>query len=130
MPPTRRSPLRIDARRFERIVQQELTRLPPAFAELLDNVFVVVEETPSAEDLEVVGMGADEGEDLLGLYHGVSLDQRGSDYAGALPDRVVLYRRSILLACDDERDVRQEIRDTLVHELGHHFGLGDDDMPY
>lgn len=126
----REQPLRVSAEQFERLVSEALTQLPEPFAELLDNVFVAIEETPSVEDLEGVGMSPDEGDELLGLYQGISLDQRGADYAGALPDRVVLYRRSILKECRTTEEVRQEVLDTLVHELGHHFGLGDDDMPY
>ena len=122
--------LRLSPSRFDQLVRDALDQLPEEFASRLDNVYVTVEETPSADDLEAVGMAPDEGDELLGLYHGTALDERGMDYGGALPDRVVLYRRSILIGCETIADARQEIVDTLVHELGHHFGLGDDDMPY
>ena len=122
--------LRLPRERFDQLVRDALDQLPDEFASRLDNVFVTVEETPSVDDLAAVGMAADEGDDLLGLYHGTALDERGFDYGGALPDRVVLYRRSILLGCRTVDEARQEILDTLVHELGHHFGLGDEDMPY
>jgi predicted Zn-dependent protease with MMP-like domain len=113
---------------FERLTARAIDALPPAFARLLDNIVVVVEEEPTAEQMESVGL--DPGEyDLLGLYEGISLDQRGFEYS-ALPDRVVLFRLPILWACKSEREVESEIRDTLIHELGHHFGLDDDEMPY
>ena len=120
--------IEIDLPRFERLLARALDTLPRAFAELLDNVAVVIEEEPSEEDLRLVGLDPEE-DDLLGLYHGVPLDERGAGYS-SLPDRVVIYRLPILWICDTEGDVVREVRDTLVHELGHHFGLGDDDMPY
>ena len=119
----------IDLEQFEELVGDALEHLPEEFGEMLDNVVVVVEETPSAEDLASVEMGPDEGDELLGLYQGLPLDQRGTEYS-TLPDRVVLYRRSIVNVCNTLDEVRGEIRDTLIHELGHHFGLGDGDMPY
>ena len=114
---------------FEDMVAEAIDQLPDQFAELLDNVAVMVEETPSLADLEAVGMAPSEGDELLGLYHGVPIGDRGSEYS-ALPDRVVLYRRSILRVCTTRREVVSEVRDTLVHELGHYFGLSDEEMPY
>jgi predicted Zn-dependent protease with MMP-like domain len=121
--------LRVRPDRFERLVAQAIDSLPREFAELLDNVFVAVEETPSVEDLAGLDMEPDEAGELLGLYQGTPLGERGTEYVD-LPDRVVLYRRSILAVCNTEEDVRQEVRDTLIHELGHHFGLDDEEMPY
>ncbi len=120
--------IEVDLPRFEALLTRALDTLPPAFAELIDNVAVVVEEEPSPEEMRLVGLDPDE-DDLLGLYHGVPLDERGSGYS-ALPDRVVIYRLPILWICDTEAEVVREVRDTLVHELGHHFGLADEDMPY
>lgn len=116
-----------DVEHFEELVKQALDALPDQFASMLDNIFVEVEETPSTDDLASVGMAADEGDDLLGLYQGTPLKHRGAEYSG-LPDRIVLYRRSILLECESDDAVRQEVYDTVIHELGHHFGLSDDEM--
>ena len=121
--------LRVSVERFDQLVAEAIDTLPGEFADLLDNVFVVVEESPSPEDLVALGMRPDEADELLGLYQGTPLGDRGTEYVD-LPDRVVLYRRSILRVCRRERDVRDEVRDTLIHELGHHFGLDDDEMPY
>jgi predicted Zn-dependent protease with MMP-like domain len=120
--------MRIGRGAFERLVQEALEQLPEEFAELLDNVAVVVEEEPTVEELEDLGLepGVDE---LFGLYHGVPLAERESDY-WALPDRIVIYRGPILRACHQPRDVIDEVKDTVIHELGHHFGLVDDDMPF
>jgi predicted Zn-dependent protease with MMP-like domain len=112
---------------FERLVAEALDGLPPDFAALLDNVAVVVEEEPDPQVL--VEMGMDPDEELLGLYLGVPLTERGSQYQ-SLPDRVAIYRGPVLRCCGSRREVVREVRDTVVHELGHHFGLEDEEMPY
>lgn len=119
--------MRVPPEEFEALVAKALDDLPEEFAELLDNVAVVVEEEPDPEDLKALGM--EPGEELLGLYQGVPLDQRGGFYS-ALPDRVVIYRGPILRQCTTRREVIREIGDTVVHELGHHFGLEEEDLPY
>lgn len=119
--------MRIPPEEFDALVEQALEGLPEQFAELLENVVVMVEEEPDPEDLEALGMEPDE--ELFGLYQGVPLDQRDSFYT-ALPDRVLIYRGPILRACQSRREVIREVRDTVVHELGHHFGLEEEDMPY
>ncbi len=115
---------------FERLVQQALDDLPDEFAERLENVAVVVEEEPDPEDLEEMGLDPEEDADeLFGLYHGVPLIERDSSYS-SLPDRVVIYMGPILRACRSPREVVREVRNTVIHELGHHFGLSDEEMPY
>ena len=121
--------MRISEEEFEALVGQALDTLPAEFAELLDNVVVMVEAEPSAEDLEVVGMSPDEGDELFGLYHGVNMLERDTYYS-ALPDRVVIYRGPITRACQSRREVIREVRDTVIHELGHYFGMEEDQMPY
>ena len=112
---------------FERLVEEALDGLPPEFAELLENVAVVVEEEPDAAVLAELGM--DPEEELLGLYLGVPLTDRDTRYQ-ALPDRVAIYRGPVLRSCGSRREVVREVRDTVVHELGHYFGLDDEEMPY
>ena len=119
--------MRVPPEEFEALVEQALDGLPEDFAEMLDNVAVMVEEEPDPTDLEALGM--EPGEELFGLYQGVPQIERSSLYT-ALPDRVVIYRGPILRSCHDRRQVIREVRDTVVHELGHHFGLGEEDMPY
>ena len=91
-----------------------------------DNVAVVVEEWADPEDLAELEL---EREELFGLYQGIPLTERDSFYS-ALPDRIAIFRRPILLACETRREVLGEIRDTLIHELGHHLGMSEEDMPY
>ncbi len=114
--------------RVEELVGQALDELPEHFAALLDNVVVMVEEEPSDEELESVGMERGRGE-LFGLYQGVPLTERNT-YYDALPDRVVIYAGPINRTFDDPREAVDEIKKTVVHELGHFFGMDEDQMPY
>jgi predicted Zn-dependent protease with MMP-like domain len=120
--------MRVPPEEFEALVEQALDGLPEEFADLLDNVAVVVEEEPDADDLEALGLDP-ETDDLFGLYVGVPLTERDSFYS-AMPDRVEIYRGPILRNCDNRRQVIREVRDTVIHELGHHFGMEEEDMPY
>jgi predicted Zn-dependent protease with MMP-like domain len=112
---------------FERLVEEALDDLPEEFAAALDNVAVVVEEEPDPAVLADFGM--EENEELLGLYLGVPLPERDSHYQ-ALPDRVAIYRGPVLRLCGSRREVVREVRETVIHELGHYFGLDDEEMPY
>ncbi len=112
---------------FERLVEEALDGLPEQVAEMLENVAVVVEEEPDGETLAELGMEADE--ELMGLYLGVPITARDSQYQ-ALPDRIAIYRGPVLRLCGSRREVVREVRDTVVHELGHYFGLEDEEMPY
>jgi predicted Zn-dependent protease with MMP-like domain len=114
---------------FADLVQQALTELPPRYAKLAEEVSVVVEEEPPAEVLEDLALESED--DLLGLYQGVSLaDQSFFQAGGQQPPRIAIYRGPILRLCRTADEIRQEVRDTVVHELGHHVGLDDDEMPY
>lgn len=115
-------------REFERLVEEALTELPPQFAELLDNVAVVVEEEPSDEDLDL--LEDDEDGELLGIYRGVALTRRTHDMLPMLPDQIAIFRGPILRIARSRREAIEEIRDTVIHELGHYFGLHDHEMPY
>ena len=99
--------------RFEELVSEALDQVPAQFAEAMDNVVVLVEEYN------------DESPDILGLYHGIALTERTSHYGGVLPDRISIYRRPILGMCHTEPQVVEEVLITVMHELGHHFGIDD-----
>jgi predicted Zn-dependent protease with MMP-like domain len=103
----------VPRRRFEELVSDALDEVPEQLTRLMDNVVVLVEE----RDPEVP--------DLLGLYEGVALTERGHDYGGMLPDRIFLYRAAILDICETEDDVVEEVTVTVVHEIAHHFGIDD-----
>jgi predicted Zn-dependent protease with MMP-like domain len=102
----------VDAERFEAMVGEALDGLPAELGELLSNVAVTVEH----------GQGP---RGLLGLYQGIPLTRRTTSYAGVLPDRITIYRRAICAISGTEDDVVEQVRRTVVHEVGHHFGIGD-----
>jgi predicted Zn-dependent protease with MMP-like domain len=122
--------MRVSPFEFERLVEQALAELPKRFADLLQNVAVIVEAEPSEEDLDALDDEAYEaGHELLGIYRGVPRTRRTHDMV-ALPDQVAIFRGPILRIARSNHEIVQEVRDTVVHELGHYFGLSDADMHY
>jgi predicted Zn-dependent protease with MMP-like domain len=111
---------------FERLVAQAVESLPPRFLRRLENVEIVVESEPTQEELDHAGV--EPGGTLLGLYQGVPQIERGTWYGNMLPDRIVMYQRPIEATARNRRDIRKEIRITLMHEIGHHFGLGEEEL--
>jgi predicted Zn-dependent protease with MMP-like domain len=110
---------------FEQLVRLALIELPHEFQSRMENVDVVVEDRASRDQL--IGSGLDEDECLLGLYEGIPLPDR-YDYNLVLPDKITLFKTSIESICETEQDIIREIQDTVVHEVAHHFGIGDDDL--
>ena len=110
--------------RFRRLVQRAIASLPPALAERMENVDVQVRSRPTADELEGAGIGA--GVTLLGLYIGVPLTDRGHGYGQALPDRILIYQEAIESVGFSESEVVAQIRETVLHEIAHHFGIDDE----
>lgn len=102
----------VSEERFEEFVSDALDALPPEFASQIDNVAVIVEDG-SAES------------SLLGLYEGVPLTNRTLGYSGVGPDRITIFRLPILARCRTEAEVEDQVRRTVLHEVGHYFGIGD-----
>jgi predicted Zn-dependent protease with MMP-like domain len=100
--------------RFEELVADALDEVPAELMALLDNVVVLVEDRNPDEP------------DLLGLYEGYALTERGWDHSGALPDRIMIYREAICDVCADEEQVAEEVTITVVHEIAHHFGIDEE----
>jgi predicted Zn-dependent protease with MMP-like domain len=122
--------INIDREDFELLVREALEDLPKEFAEKLDNVAVVVEEEPNPDVLREMGFDRHELEDeLFGLYTGTPLTDRGVAFSG-LPDKIDIYMGPILRACESPQEVVREVKETVIHELGHHLGLEDEEMPY
>ena len=101
--------------RFEELVSAALDGVPPELARLVDNCVVVVEDSPPPDD-----------PDLLGLYVGTPLTERDAGYSMVLPDRITVFRLPVLAMCGSEEEVVREVRTTVVHEIAHHFGIGDE----
>lgn len=120
----------IPPREFERLVEEAIANLPPQFADLLENIAVVVEEEPAEEDLELLGEDRGEYDELLGIYRGVALTRRTHDMLPMLPDQVAIFRGPINRVARTRRDAVRQIRETVIHELGHYFGLHDEDMVF
>jgi predicted Zn-dependent protease with MMP-like domain len=104
----------MDPQRFDELVSDALDQIPPKLAAVMDNVVVLVADRHPDEA------------DLLGLYEGVALTERDSNYAGALPDTITIYRDALLDACDSDDQVVDEVAITVIHEIAHHFGIDDD----
>ena len=102
----------IEPGRFEEMVGTALDGLPPDLGEMMRNVAVTVQHEPGPPG-------------LLGLYEGIPLTARTTNYAGALPDRITIYQQAICAICDSEEQVADQVRRTVIHEVGHHFGIGD-----
>jgi predicted Zn-dependent protease with MMP-like domain len=103
----------IEPGRFEEMVATALDSLPAELGRLMSNVAVTVEHDPGPPG-------------LLGLYEGIPLTSRTTQYAGVLPDRITIYRQAICAICRTEDEVAGEVRRTVIHEVAHHFGIDDD----
>ncbi len=119
---------------FEQIVEEALAGLPEEFAAHLQNIVVTVEEEPTEEDLDVLDDDEEDNdtgdEELLGIYRGVPRTEREWGQVAALPDQIAIFRGPILRIVDTREDAINEIRETVIHEIGHYFGLEDDEMPF
>ncbi len=106
--------MELDRAGFEALVDEALDEIPAEIASQVHNVVVLVEDEPPADE-----------PDLLGVYEGVSLTERTADHTG-LPDRITVFRRPLLEMCETPEELVREVRITVVHEIAHHFGIGDD----
>ena len=108
--------------RFERLVVRALRRLPPNVHAMLDNIEIVIEDEPTAEQRG----DDDDGSELFGLYEGMPLTARGGDYSMVLPDKITIFRKPIERACTTPEEMAEEVQVTVIHELAHHFGMEED----
>jgi predicted Zn-dependent protease with MMP-like domain len=104
--------IEVDPDRFEEMVATALDSLPEQLGRLMSNVAVMVQHEPGPPG-------------LLGLYEGIPLTSRTTGYAGVLPDRITIYRLAVCAVCASEAEVVVEVRRTVIHEVGHHFGIDD-----
>lgn len=112
--PAEPAPLEVDRAEFESLVERALDRIPAELAGHVRNVVVLVEDEPPADDPT-----------LLGLYEGVALTERESNFVGQLPDRILIFRNPLVEMCASIDELVEEIGITVVHEVAHHFGIDD-----
>ena len=116
----------VGRQQFERLVAEALDDIPEPFASRLENVAVVVEDVPDPDLLASLGMSRRD--TLLGLYDGIPLTERGDWYNFAPPDRIIIFRKPILDICSSPREIREQVRQTVVHEVAHFYGIDDDQL--
>jgi predicted Zn-dependent protease with MMP-like domain len=105
--------MRVTRERFQQLVQEAMAQIPKKFVRQIKNVAILVEDFPPP------------GQNLLGLYHGVPLNRRGSYYGNVTPDVIVLYQMPIESLCQDEEQLKEKIEEVLLHEIGHYFGMDE-----
>jgi predicted Zn-dependent protease with MMP-like domain len=121
-------PPRLSRAEFEKLVEKAIAELPEEFKSRIDNVVIAVEDEPTDEDYELTDTPDDE--ELFGIYRGPMRTEMTWDMLPGLPPQVAVFRGPILRNTSNSREAVKEIKDTIVHELGHYFGLEDDEMPY
>ena len=109
---------------FAQLVVEALDGLPRQFRRYMWNIAVMVETAPSRALLEAMGLWPDN--TLLGLYHGVPLPERGHSYGNVLPDHITIFQQPIEAMCRTPEEIKEAVRETVIHEMGHYFGLDDE----
>lgn len=115
----------MDEERFRELVAEAIDSLPKEFGKKLNNVAVVVEDTPSVQQLRKLRLAS--WVLLFGLYEGIPQTKRGS-YSGVLPDKITIFKNSIEKVARTEEEIKAQVRATVIHEIGHHFGLSEEDL--
>lgn len=119
-------PYRISRDRFGEIAERIYEKLPAEFRERFHNMTIVIEDYPSAEDMQMTGASYGK---LLGLFRGVGYPNRDSFFGlYPLPDEIILFQKNIESICNTEKELLEEIRLTLIHEIGHYFGMSEEDL--
>ena len=119
-------PYHVSKQRFARLVEEALTDLPEPFASHLEEMPVEIQLRPTRKQLREQGL--EEDELLLGLYVGVPLTERHVEAGPSIPDKIFIFQEDIELCCESERELVQQTRITVLHEIGHHFGMDEDDL--
>ena len=111
---------------FEKLVERAISDLPAKFKKRMKNVAVVVEDEPSNEIL--LKMGLNSLQTLLGLYQGVPLSKRDSNYCNVLPDKITIFKKPIEAINQNKNRLEEEIKQVVIHEIGHYFGMDESDL--
>ena len=116
--------MKLPRKEFEELVVLALRKLPKFFKKKMKNVDVVVEDRASRDLLSEVGLQSPF--ELLGLYQGIPLDRRGFYYGNVLPDKITLFQIPIESMCQTREEIEEKVKEVVIHEVGHYFGLDDD----
>lgn len=112
--------------KFEKLVAEAIDGLPEKFQRKMENVNISVEDRPSKEILRKQGIKSPM--TLLGLYQGIPLKKRGVYYSNVLPDMITIYQKPIEMLCSNEDGIKERVREVVMHELGHHFGMTEEEI--
>ena len=116
--------MKLARKEFEELVVLALRKLPKFFKKKMKNVDVVVEDRASRDLLSEIGLQSPF--ELLGLYQGIPLDRRGFYYGNVLPDKITLFHIQIESICQTREEIEEKVKEVVIHEVGHYFGLDDD----
>jgi len=118
--------VKVSRSKLEEIIRETLEQIPAYFQKKIENLDFTLEEEPSPELRKNLGLKS--GELLMGVYQGTPNPRRGFGYGNALPDKITLFHRALEAYCPDEDCLRQEVYEVLVHEIGHYFGFGEEEL--
>ena len=116
----------MDIEVFNQFVDEALEGVPESLSSHIENLNIIVDSFPDEDQLFSVGLQP--GDTLFGLYQGVPLPLRGGNYSLVLPDVITIYKDVIEAECGSDLEIREQVRKTLIHELGHYFGFNDDEL--
>ena len=116
----------IKKNKFEKLVAEAIDGLPEKFQRKMNNINIAVEYRPSKEILRKQGIKSPN--TLLGLYQGIPLKKRGVYYSNVLPDMITIYQEPIEMLCRNENAVKERVKEVVMHELGHHFGMTEEEL--
>lgn len=111
---------------FQKYIEQSLKLVPQNFQNKLENIVFIVEDYPSKHDLERLNLKHKE--QLLGLYSGVPYTHRNTYYMGVIPDRIILFQKNIQSICNSESELKDKIREVIIHEIAHYFGMNENEI--
>jgi len=118
--------MKVSEEEFEGLVAEAINSLPENFKEKMENIAIAIEDLPSQELLIEMKIKSPYG--LLGLYRGVPYPRRGIWYRNVLPDKIIIFKKSIEVRCRNREDIKESVRRVVIHEIGHYFGLNEADL--
>ena len=117
---------RVSEEEFHAMMVEAIETIPEGFKDKIENLAFIVEPYPSESDLDKVGLT--EKYSLLGLYSGIPYTHRNTNYMAVTPDRIILFQKNIEALCDDAEELKEKIREVVVHEVAHYFGMDEDEI--